>query len=212
MFLLINKKLNQIYIRLPKNNSTFIGNILLKNNYQYIYITPKTSNYICHYYKQFKNNNNCFQKQYKHFIFIRNPYKRFISGYFYTIQNINNNFININELIKNKNKIDFFSFVHIFLQQSHFFNYDKYIIKQLNIYKDDIIDNVDIMLNDMNINLDTVKKKEIEKNKSIYEKPFYEYYDQDILDEVNKLFADDFENFGYKKFSKLDDFINFFKP
>jgi hypothetical protein len=41
-----------------------------------------------------------------------------------------------------------------------------------------------------------------------YETNLYKNYTQELLDLVNKIYSDDFENFGYIKFEKLKDFKN----
>ena len=229
-----NKKNQYYYIPIFKNYSSYIKIILLNNNLEYIsqknipkYSIEKINTItffknmffyniwidmflIINYYKLFLNTIYNNLNENKIFVFIRNPYKRFVSGYLWAcksdfIKNKNNNINNLNDLILNQNKIDILLFSHIFITQSHFFNYDKYLISKVKIYKD-----IDSMIDAMDVNLNNINN--INKNSSIYEKPFYEYYDQEILDEVNKLFVDDFENFGYQTFSKLDDFIFFFKP
>jgi hypothetical protein len=228
-----NKENKYYYIPILKNYSTYIKIILMKNKLEYIskenipeysiekinaitffknmffYINWIDMFIIVNYYKLILNTIYNNLNENKIFVFIRNPYKRFISGYLWVckskfIKNKNNNINNLNDLLLNKNKIDILLFSHIFIRQSHFFNYDKYLISKVKIYKD-----IDSMIDAMNVNLNN--KNDINKNNSNYEKPFYEYYDQEILDEVNKLFADDFVNFDYQTFSNIDDFKNFFK-
>jgi methionine synthase II (cobalamin-independent) len=49
------------------------------------------------------------------------------------------------------------------------------------------------------------------ENKFIYNNDFYRYYDQELLDDINKIFSDDFDTFNFEKITNIDEFMQKYK-
>jgi hypothetical protein len=227
--LLINHTIHAIYFMIPKNFSTYILNILcdnsfvilneniMKNNnetnseevsmYNYLKYNNKLLIHINHlFYIDHMNK----KEKYKMFMFTRNPYKRFISGFLYSNRYNNNKYACVNDVLKNIIDLDIVTFFHTIVPQSFFLNYNKQLLEEIHIYDDeDIEKNKNDMLSAIGIESDKINKSYY-KNESIYEKPFYEYYDEYTLEKINELFSDDFEMFHYKKIDSINLFKTYF--
>jgi hypothetical protein len=215
---------------IPKNFSTYILGILSEHNFvvlnenimkknndtnndeisMYNYLKYNNKLFI-HINKLFYINNINKKEKYKIFMFVRNPYKRFISGFLYSNKS-NNKYKYVNDILKNINHLDIVTFFHTIVPQSFFINYNTNLLKNIHIYSDeDIEKNKNNMLSEIGIETHEYINKEYYKNESIYEKPFYEYYDDYTLKKINELFSDDFEMFNYKKIHDICIFKKYFQ-
>ena len=226
--LLINHSLHAIYFMIPKNFSTYILNILCDNNFvilneNIMKNNNETNSEEISMYNYLKYNNKLLihindlfyidnmntKQKYKMFMFIRNPYKRFISGFLYS--NSNNKYKCVNDILQKLNELDIETFFHTIVPQSFFVNYNKHLLQDIHIYDEDIEKNKNDMLSTIGIEKDRYMNKDYYKNESIYEKPFYEYYDEYTLKKINELFSDDFEIFHYKKIEDIHEFKRYFE-
>lgn len=164
------------------------------------------------YYKtsQFLNNkmnmNQYKWNTYFKFTFVRNPYDRLISGY----NHMNNNNLPLKQFLLNKDKVNDLKFIHVFMPQL------RHIINENNKMFINYIGKFENLENDLQFVL-----LNILKFKNIYHNPmikinfrphnhFSNYFDQDSLNIVNKLFFNDFNRFKYKMYTNIDEFKNDF--
>ena len=164
-------------------------------------------------------------KNYYKFTFIRNPYEKIVSAYEMCKRCYSNmpdddkqNYVSFKQFIENREKTGNISYFNSFIKLTdHLLDYDG----KLNM---NFIGDVGHLDRDLIIVLNQLGIKQIihleVKNDFIpflhiknYDE-FMNYYDNDILSQVNELFMDDFECFNYKKFtciSKMKQYYENFK-
>ena len=213
---MISHKHNFIFIHIPKCGGTSVELALLKNegiqmkNYDqddlnFLSENQKQKYRIGYEYKgtstqhrkidEYKHNK---EKKYFTFTFIRNPWERFLSEYFYILkcrpkdQELRKKFPSFKHFVKGKHEKEM---------------YDSHDIPQINFV---LNANKHKMINfigrceDMQTDFDYVcKKLNISKMKLPYRNPtkhkhYTEYYDEETRSIVAKKYAKDIEYFGYE--------------
>jgi hypothetical protein len=167
------------------------------------------------YYENFNMNEDKWNEYYK-FTFIRNPYDKIVSAYKFINKHTDNKYKSFLEFLQNKDNCDNWEYSHAYITQyqnlldlngnmkiNHIGNFNDintelvYILNKIGVDK---IKHLSLLENDVKL------------NESLISTPFYEYYDQEILNIVNDLFKEDFENFnnyenfGFKKCVNLSEF------
>jgi len=213
---MISHKHNFIFIHIPKCGGTSVELALLKNegiqmkNYDqddlnFLSENQKQKYRIGYNYKgtttqhrkidEYKHNN---EKKYFTFTFIRNPWERFLSEYFYILkcrpkdQKLRKRFPSFKDFVKGKHEKEMYD-SHDIPQIDFVLNASKY--KMINFIG---------RCEDMQTDFDYVcKKLNICKIKLPYRNPtkhkhYTEYYDDETRQIVAKKYAKDIEYFGYK--------------
>ena len=195
---MISHKHKSIFIHIPKTGGTSIKNILLKNNFELLNLhqakdgsnDDKTGAYKLGTANRLKRgiDDNIWNNYFK-FTFVREPYSRAVSNYFFLKYN---NKINFNKFLKKKfNKIT--DIWHFTLPQSrHIYNNKKELLV-------DFIGNFENLQEDFN-NICT--KIGIIPTKLPYLNKTNKSNKRKILNNINKRiiynkFKEDFENFNY---------------
>jgi mannosyltransferase OCH1-like enzyme len=162
------------------------------------------------------------------FTFVRNPYEKILSAYKYMIRCTHNNIIkktqthntlenieylkDFNTFLKNYKNVINISYSHAFITQydqmcdfsgNINFNY----IGKTETLDDDLI-NVLFLLGVKN--QEHLKDNCENVNASKYDKPIYEYYNEESLKFVNEWFKIDFETFDYKILETFQEFKQYF--
>jgi len=192
---MISKNLNCIYIHIPKTGGMSIETILGAD----IKELHNKSIKIKHGYPTDWNYPKYWEKYYK-FTFVRNPWDRVVSSYFYNLAMAKKK-INMNDHDRNKiilyDKEGFNNYIinHLEDSKSRFFlPYDCWIGK----HKYDFIgklenfeENMKLVCNDLKISF-----KNVHINKSKH-KTYKEYYNNKAKDIVKDLYKKDIDRFSY---------------
>lgn len=180
-----------------KTDLTINGNSILyfANKYHGIINYYKSSKYL----SELMDMDDEKWKEYKKFIFIRNPYERIVSGWNYCME-VNKLNIDFSKYLNFKDKVTEDEYLHVFLPQySH-------IIDENNIKFIDYIGHFENLENDFK---DILIKIGFAENEIIHEKKYMnkrlnknykKYYDsQETLDKVNEILDIDFKNLPFNK-------------
>jgi hypothetical protein len=164
--------------------------------------------------KKFNISENILYNSYE-FTFVRNPYTKFISAYFYCkgkeFEKLNNIFgediiSSLQKCIDSKEMLTNISYFHIFkTQQQHIeCSNDNKIDKKMDFIGkfENLIPDLQKVYNRLNFKT-KISTKKINENPISYG-DFRQYYTQEILDFVNDWFNIDFVNFGYCKVYKVE--------
>jgi hypothetical protein len=164
----------------------------------------KTSNYI----NRMINMNNEKWKSYKIFCFVRNPYDRLISGWNF-LKSKHDVDIPFEKYIYQEDSISDFEYIHSFMSQykNMIDENDNFAIDYLGKFENIEEDFKNILLkigfNENEINHDKEKKNNFSHS------PYKDIINnQELLDKVNEICKEDFENFFYNKIDKIEDLQN----
>jgi len=150
----------------------------------------------------------------KYIAFTRNPYDRFISGYFYLLNYLGNSNINISiEILKNLTMDEFINTIiedfrdYIKNRLVVLLNENNLIMQQQYKY---IIDENDNIPNDVTIykleeyETNTEAKEFFQfENFNLKKYNYADYYDNECLAIINEVYKKDFELFGYEKITNV---------
>ena len=224
----INHDLKAIFIHVHKTGGTYLSYMLhkyygFKNYYlrrpdhdSFCLNKKKTTKYINYenrihgvliYYKTSPQLNKKMgmnlQKwnTYYKFCFIRNPYDKIISAW----NHINRYKIPFNNYLNLKNTCNDVEYMHMFLPQV------RNIINQKGIIDINFIGKFENLEEDFHTILKNIGIKSIihDVNKQMNKREhleFYEYYNQEVLDKVNKLLIEDFNNLDYEIITDINIF------
>jgi hypothetical protein len=225
----INHDLKAVFIHVHKTGGTYLSYMLhkyygFKNYYlhrpdhdTFCFNKKKTTKYLNYenrihgvltYYKTspYINKKMGMTSQkwdtYYKFCFIRDPYDKIISAWNH-INRFNIPFKNYLRLDKTCNDVEY---MHMFMPQV------RNIINEKGIININYIGYFETLENDFQEILKNIGIKniihEVEKKMNKREhNPFYEYYDQDVLDKVNFFLKEDFAKLGkYNMINNIDDF------
>ena len=236
--MLIFSKDEQIYvfIHIPKNSGRYINRQLcdkfkcyqLEGKYDIfknllLAPTPTLSiNYFSYKFPHFsykqilenKDNLPDITPDAKYIAFSRNPYDRFISGYFYLLNHLGNSNINISiEILK---KITMSEFITTIIQDFRdyiknrlvvLFNENNSIMQQQ--YKFIVDENGNIpndvtiyKLEDYETNTEAQEFFQF-NNFNLIKYNYADYYDNECLEIINEVYKKDFELFGYEKITNV---------
>jgi len=215
----INHSKKSIFIHIPKNGGSYIAEILSKhygftnyylqrpdhlhfcgikdksvdkheNKIHGTLIYYKTSPYINNIMKMTKEKWN----SYFIFTFIRNPYSRIVSGWNYC-NKYNIPFENYLNIGFQSNSYDYW---HTFMTQSrHLIDTNGKIRCNYIGYLENIENDIKIILNTIGFNNNQIIHKKSMKNSKKH-KNYKDYYkNNDILNKVNEIYKEDFDNFKF---------------
>jgi len=221
----INHNKKCIYIHIPKNGGSYISEILSKHyGFKNYYLQRPDHESFClgkdssvdkhenkiHgtliYYKTSPFINNIINmneekwNSYFIFTFIRNPYDRIVSGWNY----INKYNIPFKNYLDIHYKSTSFNYWHVFMTQSrHMIDVNGKININYIGKIENLEDDLKIILS--KIGFHTIIHQPFKKNSKSHNN-YKSYYNNHILEKVNYLMKEDFENFDYKKIDNINDF------
>ena len=196
--MIISPKYNCCFIHIPKSAGTVIRNVLKTNDREFkeMFGHPTFSEIQTEY-----DLSNYFK-----FTFIRNPWDRFVSTFFYLKKNDKNEKL-LNEARKKVSDYSFTSFVKkkLHLEKTEF-NEFYFIHFRPQIHFLESLDNIDFIgkleniQEDFNIICDKIgiPHQELPHKNKTKHKHYTEYYDEETKSIVAELFAKDIEYFGYE--------------
>lgn len=174
-------------------NLTFCCNKGIVNYY-------KTSNYINDFIDMDEDKWNTYFK----FCFVRNPYDRAVSGWNYLMETEKLN-IDFDKYLKMKDIVSENEYWHVFLSQ-----YDTLLDENGKLFID-FVAKFENLENDFQTVLNKIGfQKIIHKNKFKNKRNkanYKDFYNQESLDIVNKIYENDFIFFNYTKYDNINDFL-----
>lgn len=215
-----SKEKNAIFYHIPKCAGLYVESILRDecDFITYNFISQARISFYWNYKKsireEFWKNSNCFlipdgkmEKSFE-FTFVRNPYTRFISAYFYCkSKGFDDPDIikSLQDLIDNINAVSYTTFFHIFKTQYQNIKCNKIP----NGKPMDHIGKFETLHEDIKIIYKRLKLPPNYSKVKVNESPvkygdYRQYYTPEILDFVNTHFKDDFEQFNYEMVSSIE--------
>jgi hypothetical protein len=211
MPLLVNHKKKLIFVHIPKNGGCYCGDILTT----YCNFEPFFEEYGKFLlFDENKNMNFKINEKYKDYSVLlvgnRNPYERFISGFFYVKNHDEDfNYDSVSQVINDENYFNTISrsYIHLFLLQSDFIKNisNKLYIIDFNNLSDDLERILKELQFDISYNSDVKYNKE---NKGDYKNNSEYIFDTFSLNFINKWFHNDFEFFNYTKKYNIETMVN----
>jgi hypothetical protein len=237
----INDEKKLLFLHIPKCGGCYIRTILL-NNYNYndffagtIHhkltefcdkidnnVNDKHTITIKGKYRYFTSHQNYDEKKYKDYYkytFVRNPYDKLHSAYYYLKENIKDDtirglyenmelFVDFKTFINNISRINNISYFHAFITQ-----YNQ-LINEDGIIDMNYIGNVETLDEDflqiLNINNIDIKHQNVlfknEKINTANRENIFDDYDEEMLKFVNEYFKTDFLYFNYIQYNNINDF------
>jgi len=209
----IFKKKDRGFVNATISNAKYLLNTFFKKNHIFIHINKTGGSSIAkalgdteqvhltaYTIKNFMGT-KAFNNNYK-FTFVRNPYDRVVSQYFYRLQhnqtNLKSNQISFKDWIRAcyvDKKEEYYNFPAMFQNQL-----DWITDREGNLLVDfigkfeTINDDFETVCNNLNIKERTLKHE----RSSSRNKDFLSYYDDESLKTISEIFKKDFEYFGYK--------------
>jgi len=167
---------------------------------------------VVNYYKSSKYLNEIMEmddekwNEYFKFCVVRNPYEKAISAWNYIMETEMLN-IDFDKYLTFKDIVSENEYWHIFLSQyDNMLDENGIMIVNHTIKYENLEEELEKTL--LSIGFDKITHNN-KKMKNVREhKPYKEYYTQESLDIINGIYEKDFEFFGYKKFTNIDDFLN----
>jgi chondroitin 4-sulfotransferase 11 len=195
--MIISPKYNCCFVHIPKSAGTVIRNVLKTNDREFkvIFNHPTFSKI------QTKYDLSTYFK----FTFIRNPWDRFVSTFFYLKQNVKDEKL-LNEARKKLSDYSFTSFVKKLHLEKTEFNEFHFLHFRPQIHFLESLDNIDFVgrfenfQQDFNTVCDKIGilRQELPHYNKTKHKHYTEYYDDETREIVAEKYAKDIEYFGYK--------------
>ena len=216
-------KLNVVFYHIPKCAGLYIESLLLTSSENFFTYNFRKNDFIDFYHNKESGIRREFHRHHEmfkiskakiddmfEFTFVRNPYVKFISAWFYCKSNKfeANNFINnkiledLEELIENIDMINDLTFFHMFKTQSDNirFHKDMNFIGKVENLKDDLntvfghIELIGTEITDEKVNENPIEYGDYRK-----------YITPKVLEFINEHFSEDFERFEYRKVFTIED-------
>ena len=213
-----SREKNAVFYHIPKACGLYIDSILRDecDFMSYNFLSLARISFYWNYKKgirqEFYNNLHCFlidresMRNCYEFTFVRNPYTRFISAFFYCKANRFDEpdvLKTVQDMIDNINLVSYTTFFHVFKTQFQNIKSDvqkpmDYIGKFETLHQD-----LRVIFKHLKLDLNYSKVKVNES--PIKYGDYKQYYTQEILDFVNEHFDEDFTEYGYEKVFRLED-------
>ena len=184
-----HKKINYVFLHIPKCNGKYIRN-LIRNQFEVIKeywgIDESNNSDLAHISYNIANEFLDKNTKYKFISFIRNPYDRIISAFFYLNESSNKKDFN-DFIIKDLNLINFDNYKNIhFLHQYKFLNFENIeIINFDNVKNNQKVTSCNLKLENFELKKYNIKKYFNTSSLKIFNK----FYEKDIklcnLDKIN---------------------------
>jgi len=191
---------NSTYIHIPKTAGTSIALAIYKD---------KSIGHGHYPYHEFAREDLDFYNNSFKFAFVRNPWERLVSSYFYSSSppaGVSNRTFLVSEYINSRadNFLDFVSLLsvdkrlqrwsHMLPQSNFIFNGDELMVDFIGKF-DKLNEDILLVAKSLKLNLDDVKIQHINKSKS--RGHYSDFYDQAAIDFVGDFYAKDIAAFGY---------------
>jgi len=219
-----------VFYHVPKTAGCYVEDVLVSHFDFVTYNFNLHQSHIIKFYSQekigsrqeFHNKSECFRipkeslSQFFEISFVRNPYTRFISGYFYILgqkfeqrnaQLDQEKITDLSYIIENRTKVTAPTHLHVFRCQYidiQLFDKDGNDIPLSFLGKYETLkEDMKKLCKQLGIP-DNYNKENVNSNPIKYG-DYRQYYTQDILEFVNEQFSEDFKRLGYEKIHNVKD-------